>query len=99
MAIKINLALLVTSVVAGLVTVASFATKAIGFTGAGIAAASKAAFIQSSIGNVAAGSTFAVAQSLAAKGVISTVGLFSGIGCGVVALFGGFKLFQYFKRN
>jgi hypothetical protein len=95
---KINLALIVTTIVTGLVTVASFATKAIGFTGAGIAAVSKAALIQSSIGKVAAGSTFAVAQSLAAKGIISTVGLFSGIGFGVVALFGGFKLFQHFKR-
>ncbi|KAG9044793.1 hypothetical protein FS837_007524, partial [Tulasnella sp. UAMH 9824] len=42
----------------------------LGFAPAGVAAGSIAAAIQSSIGNVAAGSAFAVMQSLGAKGIL-----------------------------
>ncbi|KIO18486.1 hypothetical protein M407DRAFT_246477 [Tulasnella calospora MUT 4182] len=44
---------------------------ALGFGAAGVAANSLAAAIQSSIGNVAAGSAFAMMQSLGAKGILA----------------------------
>merc|ERR1712071_326216 len=49
--------------------VASSALSLVGFTSAGVAACSIAAGIQSGIGAVAVGSTFAVAQSAGAAGV------------------------------
>ena len=48
---------------------------AAGFTSTGIAAATAATVIQSYIGSVAAGSTFAVLQSVGATGLIATVGV------------------------
>jgi hypothetical protein len=50
-----------------------------GFTQAGIAAASAAAGIQSTIGNVVAGSAFAVLQSAGMTGAIAGVGV-TGVG-------------------
>lgn len=57
----------------------------LGFTAAGVAASSFAAFWQSCIGYVAAGSVFALFQSAAATGVGATVGgaLGTAIGAGV----------------
>jgi len=54
---------------------ASAGLTAAGFSTAGIAGGSIAAAWQSSIGAVAAGSTFATLQSLGAAGVIATVGI------------------------
>jgi hypothetical protein len=45
----------------------------VGFGSAGIVGGSIAAAIQSSIGNIAAGSAFAIAQSLGAQGVFASV--------------------------
>lgn len=57
----------------------------LGFTSAGIGAASVAAVVQSSIGNVAAGSVFATLQSAGATGILGAVG---GV-CGTIyGLFG-----------
>jgi len=50
----------------------------VGFGSAGIVGGSIAAAIQSSIGNVAAGSAFAVAQNLGAQGVFLTAGYAGG---------------------
>jgi hypothetical protein len=60
----------------------------LGFTSSGIAAASTAAGIQAGIGNVVAGSAFAVAQSLGALGAFVTMGVFGGIGLGIAAIYG-----------
>jgi hypothetical protein len=56
-----------------------------GFTSSGIAAGSVAAGIQAGIGNVAAGSAFAFAQSLGATAVFTTA-LPVGIALAVVGL-------------
>ena len=58
---------------------ASAGLAAAGFSTTGIAAGSIAAAVQSSIGAVAAGSTFATLQSLGAAGVIATVGMGAGL--------------------
>ena len=50
--------------------VSSAIVSGIGFTSTGVAKASIAASIQSGIGNVAAGSTFAMFQSIGATGAI-----------------------------
>ncbi len=50
------------------VAAAGAAMSAVGFTSSGIAAGSLAAGIQSAIGNVAAGSLFAMSQSFGAVG-------------------------------
>jgi hypothetical protein len=57
----------------------------IGFTSSGIAATSTAAGIKAGIGSVAAG-------SLGASGVFYALGLTGGIGLGVLAIYGGYKL-------
>ena len=66
---------------------------AAGFTSTGIAAGSIAAAIQSAIGNVAAGSTFATLQSLGAKSVIANLGIAGGavflLGYGLYKLLSG----------
>lgn len=49
----------------------ALAFKMFGFTKAGVAAGSMAAGIQAGIGNVAAGSIFAVCQSIGATGVLA----------------------------
>lgn len=51
-----------------------YGLAAIGFTSQGVAKASLAAGLQSAIGSVEAGSAFAVAQSVAAKGVFFSPG-------------------------
>jgi hypothetical protein len=60
---------------AGGITVMTVSTIpfAMGFTAGGILAGSTAAAIQSSIGNVAAGSVFAMTQSLAATGTFTNI--------------------------
>ena len=57
----------------------------VGFTSAGIAAGSVAAGLQASIGNVVAGTTFAVLQSVAATGVVSAIAPYAA-GLGVATL-------------
>ena len=65
-----------------------------GFGTAGIAGGSIAALVQSSIGNVAAGSTFAVLQSLGATGVFAT-----GATAGGTAAGSGFIANWWSKKN
>lgn len=67
----------------------------VGFGSAGIVGGSIAAAIQSSIGNVAAGSAFAVAQNLGAQGVFLTAG-YAG---GATAAAGGAALAVAGKKN
>ena len=72
--------LAIASIASGLATSATYiGTTIYGFTGSGIAAGSAAAAAQSAVGNVAAGSAFSIAQSLAMKGILGAVGA-SGIG-------------------
>ena len=64
-----------------------------GFTSSGIAAGSKVAAIQSSIGSVTSGSAFATLQSLGATGTIATVGTVGLAVGGVVGVgYAGYKL-------
>ena len=73
---------------------------AAGFTSSGIAAGSIAAGIQSVIGNVAAGSTFATLQSLGATGVIAGLGITGGVVSAVGLLgYGLYKLFSGSNEN
>ena len=65
-----------------------------GFTSSGIAAGSYAAKIQSSIGNIPAGSAFAQLQSTAALKIVYMVGV-GGVIVGAVGLgYGGYKWYQ-----
>jgi hypothetical protein len=57
----------------------------VGFTTAGVAAGSWAAGVHASIGNVAAGSLFALAQSVAAGGLLPIVGWLASAGLGLSA--------------
>ena len=57
----------------------SAGAASLGFTSSGIAAGSFAAGLQAGIGNVAAGSTFATAQSLGATGAITIIGTTGGV--------------------
>ena len=83
----------------GAVVAAPLVLSAAGFTAGGVAAGSAAAFVQSMIGNVAAGSWFALCQSAGAAGiatsssaVIGTVGTAVGsAAAGVSGLFKGKK--------
>ena len=70
---------------------------AAGFSTSGIAAGSAAAVLQVSIGNVAAGSAFAVAQCLGATGVIATLGVVGGA-CllAVGTVYGGYKAYKFY---
>jgi hypothetical protein len=66
-----------------------------GFTTAGIAGGSAAAAWQSSIGSVAAGSTFATLQSLGATGTIAAVGSAAiGITLPIAAAGGAYYLYR-----
>lgn len=94
---KLDKAIIATSAVSGVATVSSVALTGIGFTTSGIVAGSAAAGMQAAIGNVATASLFATVQSLGATGVIATVGVTGGIGLGVGAVYGGFKLWKYYK--
>ena len=86
----------------GAVVAAPLVLSAAGFTAGGVAAGSAAAFVQSMIGNVAAGSWFALCQSAGAAGiatsssaVIGTVGTAVGTAAaGVSSLFKGEKVRQ-----
>lgn len=69
---------------------ASLGLSAVGFTSAGVAAGSFAAGMQTA--TVAAGSAFAVAQSVGATGVLLTVGLPVAIAVGAI---GGISYFAY----
>nr|XP_021003905.2 interferon alpha-inducible protein 27-like protein 2 [Parasteatoda tepidariorum] len=61
----------------------------LGFTGAGVAAGSVAAGIQSGIGNVVAGSVFAFLQSIGATGVSAAASTgFAAIGSALGAVIG-----------
>ena len=93
-------------------TVGTAITSTLGFTSSGIAAGSAAAGIQAGIGNVAAGSAFAVVQSLAAVGLLPVIliggGAAIGLGIGaaillrwVMFILGGmvFKFFFTFVKN
>ena len=72
---------------------------AAGFTSSGIGAGTIAAGIQSSIGSVAGGSTFAIAQSLGATGTFTTIGVTGGIGLlAVGGAYRGYKLYQQFSK-
>eukprot|EP00956_Cyclotella_meneghiniana_P023692 scaffold46642_cov56-Cyclotella_meneghiniana.AAC.3 len=62
------------SIVAGLVASGCAVFSAIGFTVGGIAAGSIAASIQSGIGNVVAGSSFAALQSAGMSGALNAIG-------------------------
>ena len=69
---------------------ATVVVNALGFSSGGVVAGSTAAVIQAGIGNVAAGSAFAALQSVAATGVVATVGpvalgagVLGGVGYGV----------------
>jgi len=80
----------------GAVVAAPLVLSAAGFTAGGVAAGSAAAFVQSMIGNVAAGSWFALCQSAGAAGiatsssaVIGTVG--TAVGSAAAGLSGLFK--------
>ena len=64
-----------------------------GFTASGVAAGSMAAGLQATIGNVAAGTAFAAAQSLAATGMIATIGATGGI---VLVAGGGYLLYDWY---
>lgn len=57
----------------------SSGSAALGFTTSGVAGGSVAAGIQAGIGSVAAGSGFAVMQSLAATGALTTVGVIGAV--------------------
>ncbi len=73
---------------------------AAGFTSSGIAAGSIAAGVQSVIGNVVAGSTFATLQSLGATGVIAGIGVAGGVFTGLGLLgYGLYKLITKEKKN
>lgn len=71
------------TVAAGAATATSVAATGLGFTTSGIAAGSVAAGIQAGIGNVAAGSAFAVTQSLGATGAIAALGVAGPIGLAI----------------
>jgi hypothetical protein len=96
---KTDKAVIATSAITGTATIATVTTTALGFTSSGIAAGSTAAVIQAGIGNVVAGSAFAGVQSLAATGVIYSVGLVSGVGLGACAIYGGYKLYKLLKKS
>lgn len=55
-----------------------------------------AAAIQSSIGNVVAGSAFATIQSIAASGTLATIGIAGG--AGLVIIVGGFGSYKLYKK-
>jgi len=96
---KVDKTVISTSIASGIATTASSIITGLGFTSSGVAAASTAAGIQAGIGNVAAGSLFATIQSLAATGVVATVGVVGGVGLGIGAVYGGIKGYQYLKNR
>lgn len=75
-----------------ILTVASAVGTGLGFTPSGIAAGSIAAGLQAGVGNIAAGSFFALAQSLGAKCVIAATGGFG------VAILAGVGIYYGVKK-
>jgi len=74
----------------------SSAIATIGFTSTGIAASSLAAATQAVIGDVAAGSAFALAQSAGATGAIATAGTVGGVVVlTYVTFYGAKKLYDW----
>ncbi|KAI0951709.1 hypothetical protein AcV7_007729 [Taiwanofungus camphoratus] len=65
--------------------VAPIALGAVGFGASGVVGGSLAALIQGGIGNVAAGSLFAICQSIGAGGALPVLGYVAGAGLGVAA--------------
>ncbi|KAI0915498.1 hypothetical protein AcV5_003701 [Taiwanofungus camphoratus] len=65
--------------------VAPIALGAVGFGASGVVGGSLAALIQGGIGNVAAGSLFAICQSVGAGGALPVLGYVAGAGLGVAA--------------
>ena len=80
----------------GIIGAAGVIPMAIGFGTAGIAAGSIAAGIQSSIGAVTAGSTFATMTSFGMTGVFSSLAT---IGSSIFAVGGFANFYNYFKRK
>lgn len=85
--------------VGGLTSVGvGYGLSAVGFTTSGVAKASIAAGIQSAIGSVEAGSAFAIAQSIGAKGLFFSPGValaLTAVGAGVsLAVYAGKKYFE-----
>lgn len=82
-------------IVFGLNTASAYVIPAIGFAKTGVVAGSYAAVIQSGMGSVAAGSSFALAQSLGALGLgfLGTVALPVALGTGVAV--GGYRFCKY----
>lgn len=79
----------------GVATATAGTITGLGFTGSGIAAGSIAAGIQAGIGNIAAGSTFAVVQSLGATGAVAALGVAGGVGLAIGGLgLLGYKVYQ-----
>lgn len=71
-----------------------------GFTGSGIAAGSAAAAWQSTMGVIAAGSTFSAFQSIGATGgfaILGPVGLVAGVVGGTLAA-GGIAAYSFLKK-
>jgi hypothetical protein len=68
-----------------------------GFTSTGIAAGSIAAGVQAGIGNVAAGSAFAVLQSMGATGLIAAVGTGAVVALPIIG--GAYYLYNYFYKK
>ena len=83
-------------VTGGIVGAAGLIPMAIGFGTAGIAAGSIAAGIQSSIGAVTAGSTFATMTSFGMTGVFSSLAT---IGTSIFTVGGISNLYSCFKRK
>ncbi|KAF2639370.1 hypothetical protein P280DRAFT_550795 [Massarina eburnea CBS 473.64] len=72
----------------GVVLLPPLALVAAGFAAAGITAGSVAALWQSNIGNVAAGSLFAILQSIGATGIAWVVAVRTAFFAGIMALVG-----------
>ena len=90
----------VTGALGASVVGASAGITAAGFSTAGIAGGSIAAAWQSSIGAVAAGSTFATLQSLGAAGIIATVGIGASLALLPIAAGGiAYNVIEYNKRS
>jgi hypothetical protein len=88
-----------TGAISGAVATTGVVATGLGFTSTGIAAASTAAGIQTTIGNVAAGSLFATLQSLGATGALVGMGIAGGVSLiAVGAAFGIYKLVSLNKK-